>query len=69
MAKKDVTVTFVFEGENAEEAAEAFMIQFSDGGMDEDIESRLEVQGYVLEDTDFDLTSNVITLTVAEGDA
>jgi hypothetical protein len=68
MAEKDITVTFKFEGPNAEEAAEAFMVQFSDGGMDEDIESRMEVQGYVIEDTDFDLSTNVITLTMAEGE-
>ncbi len=68
MAQQNVTVTFVFEGDKAQEASEAFMVQFSDGGMDEDIESRLEIQGFVLEDTDFDLSSNVITLTVAEGD-
>ena len=68
MAAKDVTVTFKFEGENAEEAAEAFMIQFSDGGMDEDIESRLEMQGFIVEDTDFDLSANVITLSMAEGE-
>jgi hypothetical protein len=67
MASKNITVTFKFEGDNAEDAAEAFMVQFSDGGMDEDIESRMEVQGYVIEDTDFDLSTNVITLTMAEG--
>ena len=67
MASKSITVTFKFEGETAEDAAEAFMVQFSDGGMDEDIESRMEVQGYVIEDTDFDLSTNMITLTVAEG--
>ena len=68
MAAKDVTVTFKFEGENAEDAAEAFMIQFSDGGMDEDIESRLEMQGFIVEDTDFDLSTNVITLSMAESE-
>jgi hypothetical protein len=66
MAEKNITVTFKFEGDNAEDAAEAFMVQFSDGGMDADIESRMEGQGYVIEDTDFDLSTNIITLTMAE---
>ena len=68
MAAKNFTVTFKFEGASAEDAAEAFMVQFSDGGMDEEIETRMEVQGFVIEDTDFDLSTNIITLSVAESD-
>ena len=55
-------ITLIIEGENHEDAAEALMIQFADGGMDEDIEARLGGQGFPVEDTDFDLEKRTMTI-------
>lgn len=55
-------VTVLFEGEQHGEAAHAFMIQFADGGMDQDIERRLENQGFVVRDTGFDLVNKTLTI-------
>ncbi|SLN26922.1 hypothetical protein [Pseudooctadecabacter jejudonensis] len=61
----DVTnITIRFEGDGHEAAAQAFMIQFSDGGMAEDIEERLALQDITVADTDFDIDQNLLIIQI-----
>ncbi|MFT5797326.1 MAG: hypothetical protein ACI84R_001385 [Candidatus Azotimanducaceae bacterium] len=55
-------VTILFDGQSHKEAAKAFLIQFSDGGLDEEIEARMKDQGFTVDDTDFSLEKNEITI-------
>ncbi len=55
-------VTILFDGEKHKEAAHAFLIQFADGGLDEEIESRLVTQGYSIDDTNFSVEKNEIQI-------
>ena len=55
-------IKLIIEGGDHAGAAEALMIQFADGGMDEDIEARLEGQGFSVEDTAFDLATRTMTI-------
>lgn len=59
-------VTILFEGPNHRAAADAFVIQFSDGGLDQGIEERLQDQGFTVADTDFNTGAR--TLTIKLGD-
>lgn len=61
---KCTTVEVRFEGEDHQNAAHAFMIQFADGGLDEAIEQRLSDQGIEVVDTDFDLKARTLTIKV-----
>lgn len=61
---KCTSVKFLFEGEKHKEAASAFLIQIADGGMDEDIESRLQGQGFTVNDTGFSIERNEITIKI-----
>lgn len=57
-------VRFLFEGEKHKEAAEAFLIQFADGGLDEEIEVRMNGQGFSVTDTSFSVEKNEITIKI-----
>lgn len=61
------TVSVVFEGPDSAGAADAFVIQFADGGMDEDIEARLQGQGFTVDDTDFDTTTRTLKIKLGGG--
>jgi len=58
-------LTILIEGKDHKKAAEAFMIQFADGGLDEEFEARLENQGYKVSDTDFNLEKNEMKIIIA----
>lgn len=55
-------VTILFDGQSHEEAAKAFLIQFADGGLDEEIEARMKAQGFSVDDTDFSLENSEISI-------
>ena len=61
MASK--TVTFTFTGPKAEEAAEALWIQYLNGGLDEEIESRLLQQN--IGETEYDWDTDTRTITIS----
>ena len=63
--QKCTAVTVLFEGPDHAAAADAFVIQFSDGGMDEAIEARLQGQGFTVSDTDFDTAARTLTIKLA----
>jgi hypothetical protein len=57
-------ITIRFEGEGHEDAAQAILIQFSDGGLNEEFEGRLADQGITVSETDFDLASKTLIVTL-----
>ncbi|GIT90711.1 hypothetical protein JANAI62_11660 [Jannaschia pagri] len=68
MTEKTI-VQVIFEGPDSDAAADAYVVQFADGGMDEDVEARLAGQGYTVEDTDFDTSARTLTIKLGTGDA
>lgn len=61
MASK--SVTFTFTGPKAEEAAETLWEQYLDGGLNEEIESRLLQQG--IGETEYDWDTDTRTITIS----
>ena len=61
-------VTILFDGQNHKDAAKAFLIQFADGGLDEEIEARMTGQGFSVDDTDFSLEKSEITIKLGTSD-
>lgn len=59
-------VTIRFQGKNHKNAAETYMIQFTDGGMYEDIEDRLKTHGHIISDSDFSLEKNEIVIILGD---
>lgn len=62
---KTTAITFLIEGDNHKEVANKLMIQFTDGGWDQEIEGRLENIGITMDDSDFNINSNLIILKVS----
>lgn len=62
---KTSAITFLIEGDNNKDVANKLMIQFTDGGWDQEIEGRLENIGIKMKDSDFNLESQLILLKVS----
>lgn len=60
--KTCTAVTLYFEGEGHRRAADNFVIQFADGGLDGAIEEALSTQGVQVADTDFSVEKRSITI-------
>lgn len=65
MAFSGTKVTFEFVGPKAKQAAEVLWVQYLDGGLDQDIEQRLQDQGIETE-YDWDPDTGVVTIKTAE---
>lgn len=63
MPDENKTITFTFTGPKAAAAAEVLWVQYLDGGLDEEIESRLQVQG--IGDTEYTWDTDTRTVTIA----
>ena len=59
-------LTILFEGEDHAEAANTFIIQFADGGLDEEIEARMEGQGFKIQETDFSIEKKQLKIVVGK---
>jgi len=59
-------VTVYFEGNEHQNAANDFVIQFADGGLDQHIEGMFENIDRNVEDTDFDTSKRTITIKMGK---
>ncbi|CAK7257377.1 MULTISPECIES: hypothetical protein [unclassified Shinella] len=60
------SVTFVFTGPKAEDAAEALWVQYLDGGLDEEIEARLLQQGVGETEYEWDVDTRTVTISTKQ---
>ena len=58
-------VTILFEGHDHKAAADDFVIQFADGGLDEHVEQMFKNIDRNVSDTDFNAESRTLVLTMA----
>ncbi|MEM6617903.1 MAG: hypothetical protein AAF631_01210 [Pseudomonadota bacterium] len=67
MADSRATVVRIrFEGEGHADAADAFLVQYADGGLEDAIEERLDGQGFAVLETDFDMDGRVVIVSVED---
>jgi hypothetical protein len=63
MPEENKTITFTFARPKAAAAAEVLWVQYLDGGLDEEIESRLQDQG--IGDTEYTWDTDTRTITIS----